>query len=577
MRRRVLELLLLLAACLLLSGVARAVEPLLLHDDRREVEVWPAVTVLSDPGKAMSLAEARAALDRFEPPTTARNTLGHRRDAVWVRIPLRVSAETDGRWLLDIDYAVLNRVDVYLLGPGGLVMQQARLGNLQPQAERPLPTRSHAVDLQLLPGQHQEIWLRIESLGAMIVPITLSKESAFLERALQEQMLQGLLTGLGLCLVFYSVAQWITLRERLLLKYALLIGSGVLFSVVQFGIGKQYLWGDASWFELHLAGISALLASAGTFLFVEEVLRGPERHRWFSASMKAGAAFLAAVAWAYGMGLIDVHAVSRVIGTVGLMPALMGLPGAILLARRGNSVGWYFIVAWLGYFLTTSVMVATIRGSAPANFWTLHSFQFGATLDMLLFLRVLALRLHAVHAEALRNASERDHALSMAATDALTGLPNRRGLNQALADALPRCGPARLSAVYLMDLDGFKPVNDQHGHEIGDRLLVAVAERLRSQVRVLDIVARLGGDEFVVLANGLQGAQQAALLGDDLLAAFDQPFEIDGLSLRLGATVGYALAPLDGDDATTLLQRADAAMYAGKRSGKQRVVRADAS
>ncbi len=571
MCRRVLELL--FAAWLLLAGAAQAVEPLLLHDDRRQVEVWPALTALSDPAKTMSLADARAALERFAPPTTARNTLGHRRDAVWLRIPLRVSAETDGRWLLDIDYAVLNRVDVYLLGPSGLVMQQARLGNLQPQAERPLPSRSHAVDLQLLPGQAHELWLRVETLGAMIVPITLSKESAFVERALREQMLQGLLTGLGLCLVFYSLAQWITLRERLLLKYALLIGSGVMFSVVQFGIGKQYLWGDALWFELHGAGISALLASAGTFLFVEEVLRGPERHRWFSRVMKGGAAFLAAVAWAYGMGFIDVHAVSRVIGTVGLMPALMGLPGAIQLARRGNSVGWYFIVAWLGYFFSTSVMVATIRGNTPAGFWTLHSFQFGATLDMLLFLRVLALRLHAVHEQALRNASERDHALSMAATDALTGLPNRRGLNQALADALPRCTPSRLSAVYLLDLDGFKPVNDAHGHEVGDRLLVAVAERLRSQVRVLDVVARLGGDEFVVLANGLQGAQQAALLGDDLLAAFDRPFEIDGLSLRLGATVGYALAPLDGDDATTLLQRADAAMYSGKRSGKQRVLR----
>ncbi len=579
MPRTLLERLLLVLLLGLWIGPALAQgpgpEPLLLNDDRREVELWPALSLLSDPDKTMSLADARAALERFVPPTTARNTLGHRRDAVWLRVPLRASAETDGRWLLDIDYAVLNRVDVYLLGPGGLVMQQARLGNLQPQAQRPLPTRSHAVDLQLLPGQSHELWLRIETLGAMIVPLTLSKESAFLERSLREQMLQGLLTGLGLCLVFYSLAQWITLRERLLLKYALLIGSGVLFSVVQFGIGKQYLWGDVSWFELHLAGISALLAAAGTFLFVEEVLRGPQRHRLFSPAMKAGAAFLAAVAWAYGLGFIDVHTVSRVIGTVGLLPALMGLPGAIQLARRGNSVGWYFLVAWLGYFFTTAVMIATIRGTTPASFWTLHSFQFGATLDMLIFLRVVALRLHAVHEQALRTASERDHALSMAATDALTGLPNRRGLNQALAEALPRAAPARMAAVYLMDLDGFKPVNDAHGHEVGDRLLVAVAERLRSRVRVLDVVARLGGDEFVVLANGLQSAQQAGSLGADLLASFDEPFEIDALRLNLGVSIGYALAPLDGDDATTLLQRADAAMYAGKRAGKHRVMRAE--
>jgi diguanylate cyclase (GGDEF)-like protein len=558
----------LLPLLLLLPCWAMATAPLQLTDRVPRVEVWPAVTVLSDPGKQMTLAEARAAVERFAPPTTARNTLGHRRDAVWLRVPLQVSRDSEGRWLLDIDYAVLNRVDVFVLGPSGLLLQQARLGNLQPAANRPLPTRSHAVDLQLLPGQAHEIWLRVETLGGMIVPITLSRESAFLERALHEQMLQGLLTGLGLCLVFYSLAQWITLRERLLLKYALLIGSGVLFSVVQFGIGAQFIWFDALWFELHLAGIAALLASAGTFLFVEEVLRGPERHRWFSPVMKGGAAFLAAVAWAYGLDFIDVHVVSKVIGTVGLAPALMGLPGAIQLARRGNSVGWYFIVAWLGYFISTSVMVATIRGSVPANFWSLHSFQFGTTLDMLLFLRVLALRLHAVHEEALRTASERDHALSMAATDALTGLPNRRGMNQALAEALPHSSALKLSAVYLFDLDGFKPVNDEHGHDVGDGLLVAVAERLRAKLRAVDMVARLGGDEFVVLASGLQTAHHAEQLGEQLLRAFDEPFAVQGLSLQLGATIGYALAPLDGDDAATLLQRADAAMYEGKRQGK---------
>jgi diguanylate cyclase (GGDEF)-like protein len=322
-----------------------------------------------------------------------------------------------------------------------------------------------------------------------------------------------------------------------------------------------------------LAGLSALMASAGTFLFVEEVLRGPERHRWFSPVMKAGAAFLALVGWAYAVGWIDVHAVSRVIGTVGLAPALMGLPGAIQRARRGDSVGWYFIVAWLGYFLTTSVMVLVIRGVVPANFWTLHSFQFGATLDMLLFLRVLALRLNAVHEQALRAAHERDHALSMAATDPLTGLPNRRGLQAALNDTLPVGQNGLITAVYLIDLDGFKPVNDEFGHEVGDRLLVAVSDRLRGLLRVADVVARLGGDEFVVLAKGLSNEQHAQRLGEELLSAFQTTFDLDGLGVRVGATIGYALAPLDGSDPNHLMQRADAAMYEGKRNGKQRLTR----
>jgi diguanylate cyclase len=572
MRRAARHALLLLAwlAAMLVAPAqaAPSMAALLLDDAAARVQAWPAVTVLSDSGKALTLDGARTAKERFTRPSTAPATLGLRKDAVWLHIPLAVAPGSDGRWVLDIDYAVLNRVDLHVLDAQGAPVHSARLGNLQRFAERPLPSRSHAVELALAPGASYEVWLRVESLGAMIVPISFNKPAAFLHRALAEQMLQGVLAGLGLCLLLYSLAQWLSLREALLLKYALLIGGGVLFSVVQFGIGAQYLWTDQRWFETHLAGLAALMAAAGTFLFVEDVLRGPERHRWFSPAMKGGAALLGAVGLAYAVDLIDVHVVSAVIGSVGLAPALIGLPGAVQRARRGDSVGWYFIAAWIGYFVTTAVMVAVIRGRLPANFWTLHSFQFGATLDMLLFLRVLALRLHAVHLEARRAASERDSALSMALTDALTGLPNRRGLQAALEGHLPRCTTDRMVAVYLLDLDGFKQVNDRHGHEAGDRLLVAVAERLRGSLRASDVVARLGGDEFVVVATGLHSDGLAQDLGLQLVEAFVDAMEVQGQAVRLSATIGYAVAPHDGVDATSLLALADAAMYAGKQEGK---------
>lgn len=554
---------------LVLPVRAAAAPPVVQLDDATpRVVAWPAVTVLSDPGKALTLNEVRARSERFAPPDTAPGTLGHRRDAVWLRLPLQVAANSDGRWVLDLEYAVLNRADLHLTDADGRVVQHVRLGNLQPFSERPLPSRSHAVGLQLQPGASYVAWLRIETLGGMIVPLTLAKPPEFLRLALAEQLLQGLLAGLGLCLLLYSLLQWVSLRDALLPKYALLIGGGILFSVVQFGIGAQYLWTDCLWAETHLAGLAALAASAGTFLFVEDVLRGPERHRWFAPLMKGGAAFLALVAAAYALDLIDVHAVSAVIGSVGLAPALMGLPGALRLARCGNPVGALFIAAWIGYFVSTAVMVALIRGRVPANFWTLHSFQLGATLDMLLFLRVLALRLHAVHAEARRTAGERDRALSLARTDPLTGLPNRRGLHAALAEGLARATPERLLAVYLIDLDGFKPVNDRHGHDAGDRLLCAVAERLRKGLRTSDVVARLGGDEFVVVAEGVQTDEQARVLGHQIAGNFVDAFDVDGRSFELGATLGYALAPFDGDDPAELLKRADAAMYAGKQDGR---------
>jgi diguanylate cyclase len=468
---------------------------------------------------------------------------------------------------MDIDYAVINRIDAYLMADGKVV-KEAKMGNLVPRAQRPVDARAHAMPLVLRPGERYDIYLRLENIGAMILPITFSKPTTFHALALHEQMLQGLLTGLALCLLIYSLANWATLREVLFLKYALLVSGSLLFSLLQFGVGGQYVWPDNAWVEVHMGGLSALIAVAGSFLFVEQALVSSGTKRWFSAVMKAGAGLSIFVALCFGLDLIDVHQVTAVVGTLGLAPALMGLPGAINRARRGDSVGYYLLVAWAVYFAGTAVLIEVIKGNVGVNFWTLHSFQFAATLDMLLFMRVLGLRTKALQSEVLRATRERDNFHSLAFTDPLTGLANRRSLTTSISAALEVAGPTNILAVYMMDLDGFKQVNDKHGHDVGDELLVAVATRLKTNLRNSDVVARLGGDEFLVMSNGLSNNHQAQELGEKLLAAFAEPFTLTTQTCQVGMTIGYALAPHDGQTSAHLLKRADAAMYEGKSTGK---------
>lgn len=567
------RLLVLAAFALQLLGFGAAAAPLHLDEGRARIEAWPAVRILADPQGTLDAAAALRALDRFEPPATANATLGLRKEPVWVHVPLQ--ADGSARWLLDIDYAVLNRIDVHLMRDG-VPVQQARLGNLQAFSQRPVAARSHAVLLhQLQPGVRHDLLLRVQTQGAMILPISFVRLVEFHRSAQDEMLLQGLLTGLALCLVLYTLGQWLSTREPLFLKYALLSSGSMMFSVTQFGLGGMYLWRDLLWIEQHAAGIAALLASSGTFLFVEEALREPGTDRRFTRVMHAGAAALWLVALLYAADLIHVHTVSTVVGTLGLMPALMGLPGAVRRARRGESIGWYFLVAWLGYFVSTATMVGVIKGRIDANVWTLHSFQAGATLDMLLFLRVLGLRMQALHAAAKHAVRERDTFVSLAHSDPLTGLPNRRGLDHRLAAAMADCKPERLLAVYMIDLDGFKQVNDRYGHDAGDELLVAVGRRLQSTLRGSDVVARLGGDEFVVTACGLADEQQAREIGTKLIDAFRAPFELSGgRRVEVGLTIGYVLVPPDGHDPVNLLRAADAAMYAGKQGGKGCVRRA---
>jgi diguanylate cyclase (GGDEF)-like protein len=565
-----------LAWLLALAPLVQAAPALLIDGSSQRLEAWPSVTILPDPSREMDIDAVMSAADRFEAPRTAYATLGLRKEPVWLRLALSWTGGGGPNWMLDVDYPPLNRIDAYLVREGRVV-QQARLGNMQPFAQRPVPSRSHVLPLELRPGVSHELYLRIETQGAMILPVTIMRPQVFHTESLDEHIVQGLLAGLGLCLVIYSLVQWRSTREPMFVKYAMLTTGSLMFSVVQFGIGGMYLWRDQLWIESHGAALMALLASGSTFLFVEEVLRGPGVSRHFTRVMHAGAAALGITAVLYALDIIHIHTVSRVIGTLGLLPALMGLPGAIARARRGDSIGWYFLVAWVGYFVTTAIMVGVIRGYIDATAWTLHAFQAGATLDMVLFMRVLGLRMKAIHNEARSAVRERDTFVSMAYTDPLTGLPNRRGLDARLADEMAKTSPDRLLAVYMIDLDGFKQVNDQHGHELGDELLVAVGRRLAAQMRSTDVVARLGGDEFVVTAGGLADERQARDLGLKLVDAFREPFVLaGGQRCRVGLTIGYVLVPLDGTDPVSLLRRADAAMYAGKQGGKGSVRRADA-
>src|SRR5690606_25249940 len=152
--------------------------------------------------------------------------------------------------------------------------------------------------------------------------------------------------------------------------------------------------------------------------------------------------------------------------------------------------------------------------------------------------------------------------------DALTGLPNRTLFAARFAQALEICERNQQPlAVLFMDLDHFKHVNDQLGHQVGDSLLVAVAQRLRGLLRDEDSVARQGGDEFI-LTLPFTNAQSAAQVAVRVQAQLAQPIEVQGHSLQVSASIGIAMFPEDGRDQDTLFRHADSAMYRVKQEGR---------
>ena len=157
----------------------------------------------------------------------------------------------------------------------------------------------------------------------------------------------------------------------------------------------------------------------------------------------------------------------------------------------------------------------------------------------------------------------------LAHTDALTGLENRFALNLRLDQQMAHARRTHTTlAIVFIDLDHFKKINDSQGHEAGDHLLVAAAQRMKELLRDVDTLARLGGDEFIIVLGGPLTPDSVTQVAVRLVHSLSMPYQLGGAVVHSGASVGVAMFPGDGADSATLLRHADTAMYAAKREGR---------
>jgi len=212
---------------------------------------------------------------------------------------------------------------------------------------------------------------------------------------------------------------------------------------------------------------------------------------------------------------------------------------------------------------------ARLPGSAYPERWLVVSDRRGADNPFGANDAKLLEGLAAVTATALSNAVLVEQLKHEAFHDALTGLPNQLLFEETVSLALAeRRQPERKLAVFVLDVDRFKRVNDSLGHPAGNELLCAVARRLMSAMRGGDTVARMSGDEFTLLVTGLRATGEAALVAEKVMAVFQAPFMVAGQELYVTASLGIAVSPEDGTRPSVLLKNADTAMYRAKERGR---------
>ena len=275
-------------------------------------------------------------------------------------------------------------------------------------------------------------------------------------------------------------------------------------------------------------------------------------------------------------GRMEIALLTVFVGVVGWInftePALPGLflsfPVLLLAAFRGGLLGATSAAIALVVVATYLTMtghgeIAKYPGATLPERILLLQFYFAAVI-----LSSLPVAVTLEQRKLLSQFQTVSELFRMARHDSLTGLPNRLLFRERLswiqAEARQQ---GSLTALLMVDLDRFKPVNDLHGHSVGDRLLVMVADRLRGVTRANEILARLGGDEFA-LAGEVISADVACDLARGIIAAISEPFSFMDLTIEIGCSVGIVLSPADGSEVELMIERADSALYEAKREGR---------
>ncbi|HEY2091574.1 MAG TPA: EAL domain-containing protein [Thermoanaerobaculia bacterium] len=325
-------------------------------------------------------------------------------------------------------------------------------------------------------------------------------------------------------------ALWLVCQQNL--PWSRLVFGAILMG---FGIASMHYTGMAALRmiplihytpSLFILSVVIAIVASGAALWIAFHLRQQGSRVYF---------YRAAAGVVMGSAIVGMH-------YTGMAAAQFSLGSICGAAKGGVNIGW----------LALLVIIVTM-----------------AILAITLIISVLDLRMESRTAKLAISLAEANQELTyLALHDTLTKLPNRILLEQRLNDAVGTANrEKRRFALMFLDLDGFKAVNDAYGHDVGDHLLVDVAERISPKIRQQDTIARVGGDEFIFLGEIAEPAD-AALLAEKLLSLVREPFVVDGHELPMSVSVGIAIYPENGTTQRELLANADAAMYHAKSVGR---------
>lgn len=481
---------------------------------------------------------------------------------LWMKATLAHSGGASD-WLLAFASTAINRIELH--GPydaqGRALAPPQRTGMDQPYASRPLGSERFVLPLQLPGPGLYTVYLRVQADTSQNLTPSLWSPTDFLAWRQHKRLFDGICYGILLTLLVYNLSLALALRDATYAYYVLTCGFALATLGSFNGHTAHYLWPEWPWLIERANVLMAALWIASSALFARRFLDTQQMSRPLDRTLQLYV--LLALGGAV-LGLLGQLGWAQMANEVLSFSGVLLMSGAaIWIWRKGFLPARWYLAGQASLFASVLGVVLVNWEVLSLPFLEANGLQLGVSLEMVVFALALSARVRVLHSRRLELEWQTRELAHRASSDSLTGVANRRGL---LARAEAMLQQPQAHTLLLLDLDRFKPINDTHGHAIGDRVLQVVAQRLQSQLRDADLVGRLGGDEFVVLLQGQQTEAGLELTARRLHQAIVQPITVDALSLTVDASIGIARHPRDGQSLQALLQAADLAMYRAKKS-----------
>ncbi len=586
-----------LAVCLLAMSAAHA-QPLSL-DALPSGSLGGWTDLYAEEGGVLDLAQAQALLHagKFHSSDRAILSQGIGNKPQWLHLALINPTAVPIPLKLVVGTTWTDRIDAYLVHDG-LPPLSWQTGDELARAPGLAQGIGYILSPSFAPGR-SDLFLRVASTDPLIFPIELQTAEHAEEQQQRVHYSYGFIFGFMMALAAYNATLFFGLRKRSHLYYAVYLVSLIVLIACYTGHGFAWLWPERPHVQRYAILLAMVIYGCCGLLFASRFLalkaHAPRALRFVRLFAAAG---LAAIAISI---VLDSQLAAALVAFnfAALFSVSMVLLG-LLTMRNSQPSGRYFLIAAIFGMLGAGSTTLAVWGAIPFNAITYHALEFGMVIEATLFALALSYRFNEISgslveinalndqlsAEVTERKKMEEQIRQLAFHDSLTGVPNRRLLLDRLEQAVAASKRKKsYAALVFLDLDNFKPLNDLHGHVVGDLLLMEAATRLQACVRETDTVARFGGDEFVVMLSDLGDDRdtsfaQARTVAEKILAAISGPYRftlahseetVADIEHNCTASIGVVVFTDHQGSPDDLIKRGDAAMYQAKMAGRNTI------